>query len=106
MGLKSTHVSKCLDKKLQIFGFEIPDILAIFLILSILNLVFGQTQMKIFLVWLPPIALAVALRLGKKGKPDNFLIHWVRFQFRPGVLSAFTPSKEVPILPKLRGDQT
>lgn len=89
MELRTVSVSKCLDKKLILFGFEVPDILAIFLTLSILNFIFGQTSLKIFLVWLPSIALALVLYFGKKGKPENFLVHWLRFQMRPGTYSAF-----------------
>ncbi len=101
MELRTTSVSKCLDKKLIIFGFEVPDILAIFLSLSILNFLFGQTNLKLFLVWLPVLILALALYFGKKGKPDNFLIHWLRFQIKPGIFSAFpvpTPWREPPSL--------
>ncbi|MBI4925323.1 MAG: hypothetical protein HY843_05310 [Bdellovibrio sp.] len=89
MTLKQTSVSQCLDKKLHIFGFELPDVLAIFLLLSVLNFVFGQTNLKFFLVWLPSLTLALVLRFGKKGKPDNYLIHYLRFQIKPGILSAF-----------------
>lgn len=89
MSLKYTMVSKCLDKRLRIGGFEIPDLLILFLTVSILNFIFGQTDLKLFLVWMPSIALAAVLYFGKKGKPDNFLVHWLRFQFRPGVLRAF-----------------
>ena len=89
MELKATSVSKCLDKKIVIMGFEIPDLLVIFLTLSILNFLFGTTSMKFVLVWLPAIALAFVLRISKRGKPDNYLVHWLRYQMRPGVLSAF-----------------
>lgn len=89
MHLKSTPVSRCLEKKLLFFGYELPDVVVIFLLLAGLNLAFGRTDHKLVLVWLPAIALAVTLRIAKRGKPDNFLIHWVRFQLRPRVLSAF-----------------
>jgi hypothetical protein len=87
--LRSSAVSKCLDKRLLIFGFEIPDLLLIFLSLSILNFIFGQTPLKIVLVWLPTLALSLTLYFGKKGKPENYLIHWFRFQIKPGIFSAF-----------------
>ncbi len=89
MEIKTTLVSKCLDKKMRIMGFEIPDLLAVFLTLSILNFFLGATSVKIVAVWLPTIVLALVLRISKRGKPDNFLIHWIRFQIRPGVISAF-----------------
>ncbi|MBI2712751.1 MAG: hypothetical protein HYX41_07865 [Bdellovibrio sp.] len=67
MGLKSTSVAKCLDKRLLLFGFEVMDVLAIFLTLSTLNLIFGQTSFKIALVWLPTLILAAILHFGKRG---------------------------------------
>lgn len=100
MEIKTTPVSKCLDKKMIVMGFEIPDLLAIFLTLSILNFLFGMTSMKIVAVWLPTIALAAILRISKRGKPDNFLVHWIRFQIRPGILSAFQESSEWDFVPK------
>lgn len=103
MDLRTTPVSKCLDKKMMIMGFEIPDLLAIFLTLSILNFSFGGTSLKIFFVWLPSIALAITLRLTKRGKPDNFLVHWLRFQIKPGVLSAFPPSTRWKRPPNIKG---
>jgi len=93
MGLRSTPLAKCLDKKLLLFGFEVPDVLAIFLTLSILNFIFGQVgqsaSVKFVFVWIPTILLATTLRCGKKGKPDHFLIHWLRFQIKPGTYQAF-----------------
>lgn len=102
MEIRTTPVSKCLDKKMIIMGFEISDLLAIFLMLSILNFLFGMTSMKIVAVWLPTVALALILRISKRGKPDNFLIHWIRFQIRPGILSAFQDSSERKSTPKSR----
>ena len=47
MELKVTEVSRCLDKKMMIMGFEIPDLLFIFLTMSILNFLFGTTNLKL-----------------------------------------------------------
>ncbi len=93
MELKTNPVSKCLDKKMMIMGFEIPDLLVIFLTMSILNFLFGSTSLKFYLVWVPSIALAAVVRLSKRGKPDNYLIHWLRFQIKTGILSAFIEPK-------------
>lgn len=88
--MRATPVSKCLDKRLMLFGYEVLDLLAIFLMLSILNFIFGAASMKLFFVWLPTLCLALLLRFGKKGKPDKFLVHWLRFQVKPGYYSAFS----------------
>lgn len=98
MGLKSTEVSRCLEKKLLLFGYELPDVLIIFMLLAVLDLLFGRTDNKFVLVWLPVVVLAIALRIAKRGKPDNFLLHSIRFYVRPRVLSAF-PEPSVRIHP-------
>lgn len=89
MALKAEPTSQSLEKKLLIGGFEVPDILAIFLLLSVLNFSFGQTQYKLLLVWAPVAMAALGLRLGKRGKPDNYLVHLAKFYSRPKYLSAF-----------------
>lgn len=89
MPLRSEPTSQSLDKKLLILGYEVPDVLAIFLLLSILNFLFGQTNYKLFFVWLPVVIVAVILRVGKRGKPDNYLLHLVKFLFKPKYYSAF-----------------
>ena len=100
--MRTTAVSKCLDRKLVIFGFEVLDILAVFLVLSILNFLFGQAPMKLLLVWAPSLLLAVVLRFGKRGKPDKYLIHWIRYQIKPGSYSAFTETPHLPVCPRIR----
>lgn len=83
-----------MDRKLTMMGFEIPDLLLIFLTISILNFVFGRSDFKLFLVWLPALTLATVIRVGKHGKPDNFLIHLFKFYLRPKYFSAFAePTK-------------
>lgn len=100
--MRTSDVSKCLDKKLVMLGFEVPDLLLLFLTMSVLNFLFNQTSMTLLLVWLPSLALAFVLRYGKRGKPEKYLIHWLRYQIRPGVLSAFAePAKWEPP-PRLR----
>ena len=94
LSLRTVSVNQCLEKKLLIFGYEIPEILAIFFMLSVLNFVFGATGLKLFLVWLPSLTVAVVLRIGKRGKPDNYLVHLARFKFLPPLLSAFADSKD------------
>lgn len=92
MALDVKSVSMSLDKKLIILGFEVLDLLALCLVISVLNFIFGSTSLKIYLVWLPSILMATAIRIGKRGKPDNYILHWIRFQIRPGTISAFPDS--------------
>ena len=98
--MRATSVSKCLDRKLVMFGFEVLDLLAVFLLLSVLNLVFGQMPKWLF-VWAPTVSLACILRWGKRGKPEKYLVHWIRFQIKPGVYSAFPESLHPEPVPRL-----
>lgn len=102
MSLRSEPTSKSLEKKLLIVGFEVPDVLAIFLILSILNFLFGQTNYKLYLVWLPVVVIAVILRIGKRGKPDNYLLHLAKFHARPKVYSSFQDPRNLESPPRLK----
>lgn len=56
--LKSTPVRQSLDKKMLIMGFEIPDLLFIFLTISTLNFFFGTSELKWLLVWKPSSSIA------------------------------------------------
>lgn len=104
--MRQVAVARCLDKKLMLLGFEVFDVLVIFFVLSVLNFIFGQSSWKLILVWLPTLLLAGILRYGKLGKPDKFLMHWLRYQLKPGSYSAFlTPTNDVP-LPKLKKGET
>ncbi len=89
MSLKTSEVYRCLEKKTLVFGFEIVDLFLVFTVLAVLNFILGSVPYKFFWTWGPAMALGFGLRIGKAGKPDNYLAHWVRFQFSSGVLSAF-----------------
>ncbi len=103
--LNTTPVSQCLDKRLTIMGFEIPDLLAVFLLLAVLNFLFANSGHVLLLVWLPPTALALILRYGKRGKPDNYLLHLLRYQVTPGAYSAFKDATTFAIPPRHQGGQ-
>jgi hypothetical protein len=96
MSLRAIPVHRCLDKRLLIFGFEVTDLFIIALILSLLSTVLGRFSGKIFLIWFPTILVAAILRLSKRGKPENFLLHWIRFQVGPASFSAFLSPQILP----------
>lgn len=102
MSVRVSPISKCLDKKLKVLGFEVFDLFAVFLSISVLNFVFGSTSMKVPLVWIPSVSLALILYYGKRGKPDNYLVHWIRYQFSPSSFSAFQDPKVWKAPPKIR----
>jgi hypothetical protein len=87
--LKTSTVYRCLEKKTLVFGFEVFDLFVVFLFLALLNFLLRDVPYKFLLTWGPAFGLASFLRLGKAGKPENYLLHWARAYFSPSVWSAF-----------------
>ena len=89
-------VSRCLDRRAQIFGYDLIDIFMIFILLSSLNFCFGQTHQKLLLIWIPSVLFALGLRMMKVGKPENYLLHLLKFQLQPKLLFVFADSTAEP----------
>jgi len=94
MSLLVTKVPRSLESKTKLFGFELGDLLLVFIYLSVSNLIFGTTVLKPYAVWLGTLALAGTLYFVKRGKPDGHLQHLGEFTRLPGVLSAGVPDTE------------
>jgi hypothetical protein len=86
--LLHSTVPRALETKTKLFGFELPDLLLIFLNLSVTNLVFGASSFRYLLVWGTSLGLAVLLFFGKRGKPDGYLQHLVQFHLNPSYRAA------------------
>lgn len=82
-GLLTTKVPRALEMKTKLFGFELPDLLLIFMNLAITNLVFGTTSFRYSLVWGTTLTLALFLFFTKRGRPDNYLQHYGEFITQP-----------------------
>lgn len=78
-GLLVTRVPRALEMKSRLFGFELPDLLLIFMNLAITNLFFGATAYRYPLVWGSSLALAAFLFFMKRGRPDGYLQHLGEF---------------------------
>lgn len=89
-----SKVPRSLEKKARIFGFELGDLLLIFLYLAVSNLVFGQTKLKPLLVWGGTLGLASVVYFIKRGKPDGYIQHYGEFLTKPSVYSAALPDTE------------
>ena len=92
--LEVTKVSRSLDRKSLFMWLEIADIFVLVTMCSLLNLAFGTTAMKVYLVYLPTIITAITLILGKRGKPDRFLLHLLKYHIQPKHLSCFSSGQE------------
>ncbi len=74
--LLTSTVPRTLETKNKILGLELSDVLVLLLNLSVQNLIFGSTSLKIPMVFGTSIALGLVLFFFKKGKPDQFLQHY------------------------------
>lgn len=86
--LDSSVIHRGLDRKLKLFGFEVFDLLFVLVFASVMNLLFGRTFLSLYLVFCLPLLILVFLYFGKRGKPQGFLVHWLRFYLTPGFYSA------------------
>jgi len=91
-----SKVPRALEKKTRLFGFELADLLLIFLYLALSNLIFGQTKLKPLIVWGGTAAIAATLYFIKRGKPDGYLQHYGEFLTGPSVFSSSMPDIECP----------
>lgn len=82
-GLMATRVPRALEMKSKLFGFELPDLLLIFMNLAVTNLVFGTTSYRYPLVWGSTLGLAAFLFFVKRGRPDNYIQHLGEFLSKP-----------------------
>ena len=87
-GLVSTAVPRALEIKSKLFGFELPDLLLIFMNLAITNLVFGATSYRYTLVWGTTLSLALFLFWAKRGRPDNYIQHLGEMIVQPSYRAA------------------
>ena len=92
--LKTSAVHRNLDKRPKLLGMEIQDVVVLTLLASVLNLIFGHTKAGVYMTFIPPLVLAVVLYVGKRGRPDKFLLHLIRYHITPGFLSSGEKSKD------------
>ena len=86
--LKTSAVHRNLDAKFKIGGVEAADLLAVLLSGAVMNLIFGRMSIgPIFIFGVPGLLLS-ALYFGKRGKPEGYLMHALKFYFSSGELRA------------------
>lgn len=86
--LLTSRVPRSLETKTKLFGFEVGDLLLIFINLSVLNLVFGGSKLRYPLVWGSSAFLLAMIYFVKRGRPDNFVQHAVEHYTKSPVLVA------------------
>ena len=87
-GLKTSRVHRKLDARLKILGLEIMDLLAIMMLAAVNNLLLGRMKFAPVFVILVPAIMAAVLYIVKTDKPENYLLHLLRYLSSPGLYSA------------------
>ena len=93
MKLNQSIVHRKLDSKLKIVGLEIHDLLFVLLFAAIMNLIFGQTAIGFYLVFVVPSIMAAILFIAKRNKPDGYLVHVIKYYTNAGTFSAGSKGK-------------
>ena len=86
--LKTAVVHRNLDRQLKLFGMEVQDLILLALLASVLNLIFGNTPIGGYMTFVPSLGLGAVLFVCKRGKPDGYLVHFLRYCFEPEFFSA------------------
>ncbi len=93
-------VPRTLDTKSKILGLELADVLILLLNLSVQNLIFGSTSLKIPMVFGTSFAVGLLLFFVKSGKPDNYLQHYFEHLTSPTVKFANATDQKYQLFPK------
>ena len=91
--LKTSQVHRKLDAKFKVGGVEASDLLGVLLLAAVMNLILGRVPYSAVFIFGIPAALFVGLYFGKRGKPDGYLMHALKFYVSPGELLARTMEK-------------
>lgn len=86
--LKTSTVHRNLDAKFKIGGIEAADLLAVLLTGAVMNLIFGRLSIGPIFIFGVPGVLFFALYFGKRGKPEGYLMHALKFFISSGELRA------------------
>ncbi len=86
--LLTSTVPRTLETKSKILGLELIDVILLLLNLSIQNLVFGSTALRLPMIFGTSACFALVLLFFKRGKPDQFLQHYIEYIKSPTIRSA------------------
>lgn len=86
--LKTSRVHRKLDARLKILGLEVMDLLAIMMLAAFNNFLLGRMKFAPVFVIAVPAVMAAVLYIVKRDKPENYLLHLLRYLSSPGLYSA------------------
>ena len=82
--LQSSTVHRHLDRSLKVMGFEAIDLILTLLFASIMNFIFGQTFLALWLVFIFPITILFGLYFIKRKHPPHYLGDLIKYFLMPG----------------------
>lgn len=88
MDLKSSTVHRNLKAKFKVLGMDAFDLLFVMILASVMNLIFGQTFLKNYLVFGLPAIILIILFITKRNREEKYLIHQIKRWFNSGQFSA------------------
>ncbi len=94
MDIKRSKVHRNLDAKFKVGGLEALDLLVSLILGALMSLCFSGTVLEIPLVFGAPLLVLAILYFGKRGKPEGFLLDFLRFYLEPGFFSAGQEPRE------------
>lgn len=86
--LKVSTVHRKLDARFKIGGIDATDLLAVLFTAAVMNLIFGRLSFGPIFIFGIPAVLFFVLYFGKRGKPDGYLLHAIKYYLSPGELWA------------------
>ncbi len=94
MRLRESSIHRRLDAKMKVGGMEAPDLLGVLIFAAIMKLIFGRMSFAFVFVIIIPLLLLIAIYFGKRGKPDDFMLHFAKFYLTPGFYAAGEKAKQ------------
>lgn len=91
--LQTARVHGKLEGGFKLLGFEAQDLILLLLLASVMNLLFGATNLGALMTFGPSSLLGGVLFFCKRDKPEGYLVHLIRFYTSPGFFSAGTEGR-------------
>lgn len=88
MQLHTATVQRNLDAKLKLGNIEAFDLLIALICGAVMNLFFGGTALELPLVLGVPVLVLSTCYFGKRGKPEKYLPHLLRYHLEAGFFAA------------------
>lgn len=93
MSLAMSKTYKGLGVTMKVGGFEAFDLIFCLIIAAISSIIFGGSNLGSLMVILLPSVMLTTLHFGKRGKPEGYLMHLLKYLISHGQFLAAEDSK-------------